>query len=149
LVKRFFFSFWAERTVWGDMQRCNSVSNRISDLGEHLLNINTHKFTCTLVLELTKTQKCTHTHRRRHTHTHISKAASIRAQQFSSSPISPVSTVTAGWAPEFCDAPFQSCSRMNGLSVLSAVSPRPNCLSWTGNDKGMWWHNSASGGSLV
>lgn len=27
------------------MQRCSSVSNRISDLGEHLLNINTLKST--------------------------------------------------------------------------------------------------------
>lgn len=90
----------------------------------------------------------TETHMHVHTHTHISKAASIRAQQFSSSLISLVSTVTAGWAEEFCDAPFQSCRRMNGLSVLSAVSPRPNCLSWTRNDYGMWWHNSDSGGVL-
>lgn len=104
------------------MQRCSSVSNRISDLGEHLLNINTHKFTCAHSFLV-------------HTHTYtLQKAASIRAQQFSSSPISLVSTVTAGWAEEFCDAPLQSCRRMNGLSVLSAVSPGPNCLSWTGND---------------
>lgn len=125
--------FWAERTVWGDMQRCNSVSNRISDLGEHLLNINTHKFTH--AHSFSNSHKNTETHMRACTHTLLKKkAASIGAQQFSSSPISLVSTVTAGWAEEFCDAPFQSCRRMNGLSVLSAVSPRPNCLSWTGKD---------------
>lgn len=110
--------------MWGDMQRCNSVSNRKSDLGVHLLNITTCKFTCTHTLVLSP-----HKHRHICVHAHT---CSIRDQQFSSSLILLVSTVTAGWADEFCDAPFQSCSQMNGLSVLSAVSPRPNCLSWTG-----------------
>lgn len=81
---------------------------------------HTHTRAC---LEPTQTQRhiCVHAHTR-----------SIRDPQFSSSLILLVSTVTAGWAEEFCDAPFQSCSQMNGLSVLCAVSPRPNCLAWTG-----------------
>jgi len=38
-----FFPLLLQRSVWG----CRSVSNRISDLGEHLLNINTHTHTHT------------------------------------------------------------------------------------------------------
>lgn len=125
----------------------HAESNRTSDLGEHLLNINTHKFTH--AHSLSSSRKHRHMCKFAHTHTEKKKAASISAQQFSSGPISPGSTVTEGWAEEFCDAPLQSCRRMNGLSVQSAVSPRPKRPSWTGNDWGMWWHNSGSGGSLV
>lgn len=90
------------------------------------------------------TDMCMYKHVRTHTHarTHKQKAASISAQQFLSGPISLGSTVTAGWAEEFCDAPLQSCQRMNELSVQSAVSPRPECPSQTSTDWGMWWHKS-------
>lgn len=102
-----------------------------------------------LTLTRISSHACTLSRAHRNTHTLHKLLRSGLTRQLSSSPISLVSTVTAGRAEEFCDARLQSCRRMNGLSVLSAVSPRPKCLSWTRNDEGMWWHNSDSGGRLV
>ena len=87
------------------------------------------------------------THMRAHTHTYthtLQKAASIRAQQFLSSPISLVSTVTADWAEEFWDAPLQSCRRMNGLSVPSL--PDPNVSLGQGMTRGCGGMTVTAGG---
>lgn len=145
MVKRllFFCAFWAEGRVWGDMQSRTEQVTLVS-ICLTLTRISSHMHTLCRAHANTDTCVSLHTHTQRK-----KKAASISAQQFSSGPISPGSTVTEGWAEEFCDAPLQSCRRMNGLSVQSAVSPRPKRPSWTGNDWGMWWHNSGSGGSLV
>lgn len=88
---------------------------------------------------------CRDTHARAHTHT--SKSC---FDQGSAVPLEPhlagfYGNSRLGRGILGCSTPVMQTDEW----TVCSVSPGPKCLSWTGDDSGMWWHDSDSRGNLV